>query len=166
MDTFCQPPITPNTQGENANAILTSERLNNPDALAETLPGLTINHAGYYNSEKNDVEGNPEKYLKLATHTSDGKKRKFTDTSNGNLQQKLLINRTLPIITMTIDPRIPDRVSTCGGTPRVHTTTNKKEVITDAAHSSARILWTHGHVSRTSRDGTTPRDGNVSVRSP
>ena len=33
MDTFCQTPVTPNTQGENENAILTSETLNNSDAL-------------------------------------------------------------------------------------------------------------------------------------
>ena len=48
VDTFCQMPVTPNTQGENYNAILTSERLNNSDALAETLKVLTINEAGFY----------------------------------------------------------------------------------------------------------------------
>ena len=36
-DNFCQTPVTPNTQRENENAILTSERLNNLDVLAETL---------------------------------------------------------------------------------------------------------------------------------
>ena len=36
-DNFCQTPVTPNTQGKNENAILTSERLNNLDALSETL---------------------------------------------------------------------------------------------------------------------------------
>ena len=51
-DTFCQTPVTPNTQGENENAILTSERLNNSDALKVTLKGLKINEAGYYESEK------------------------------------------------------------------------------------------------------------------
>ena len=33
MDNFCQSLVTTNTQGENANTILTSERPNNPDAL-------------------------------------------------------------------------------------------------------------------------------------
>ena len=37
MDTLCPPPVTTNTQGENANAILTSERINNLDALGKTL---------------------------------------------------------------------------------------------------------------------------------
>ena len=49
MDNFCQSPVTTNTQRDNANAILTSERINNSDALAETLKRLTINNAVYYN---------------------------------------------------------------------------------------------------------------------
>ena len=53
MDNFCQSPVTTNTEGENANAILTSERRNNQDVLAETLKGLTIdstmNNSAYYN---------------------------------------------------------------------------------------------------------------------
>ena len=52
MDTLSQTPITPNKQGENENAILISESLNNLDALSETLKGSTINDAGYYTSEK------------------------------------------------------------------------------------------------------------------
>ena len=50
-DTFSQRPVTPNTQGENENAILTSERLNNSDVLEEMLKGLKINDAGYYESD-------------------------------------------------------------------------------------------------------------------
>ena len=42
-------------------------------------------------------------------------------------------------------------------------TPNKKPVITDAAHSSAQTLQNpRKYVSRTGRDGTTSRDGNVS----
>ena len=52
MDNFYQYPVTPNTQGENENAILTSGRLNNSDTLAKTLKVLTINYAGYYNPDK------------------------------------------------------------------------------------------------------------------
>ena len=71
MDTFCQSPITTNTQGENSNAILMSEVINNLDALAETLKGLTSNDAAYYNSDKNDAEGDTASDPKVATHTSD-----------------------------------------------------------------------------------------------
>ena len=88
-----------------------SEVINNLDALAETLKGLTSNDAAYYNSDKNDAEGDTASDPKVATHTSDVKKRKVTDTSNRNTQQKILINQTLPIITRSIDPRIDDRVA-------------------------------------------------------
>ena len=142
-DNFCQTPVTPNTQGENENAILTIERLNNSDVLAESLKGLTINDAGYYESEsanENNAKGDPASDPKVYTHTSDRNKIKVTGTSNGNLQQKLLSNRTLPIITTKIDPPILDRVETCGGTPHALATPTTKGVITDKTHSSARIL--------------------------
>ena len=61
IDNFCQSPVTNNTQGENANVILTIESRNNLDVLAEMLKGLTIystiNDSAYYNSDKNDTEG-------------------------------------------------------------------------------------------------------------
>ena len=87
MDTFYQTPGIPNTQRESSNTILTSDILNNSDALVETLKGLTINNAGYYNPEKNDTEGDPTSDPKKATHTSDRKKIKITDTSNRNQQK-------------------------------------------------------------------------------
>ena len=87
MVTFCQSPVTTNTKGQNANTILTSQRINNLDTLAETLKVLTINDAGYYNSGKNYAEGDPASNPKVATHTSDGNKIKVTDTSNVNLKQ-------------------------------------------------------------------------------
>ena len=101
-------------------AILTSDGLNNSDVMAETLKGLTINNTRYYKSDsakENDTKGDPESNPKVATHTSDGNKRKVTDTSNRDLQQKLLSNLTLPIITMTIEPHIYNRVDTCRWTP-------------------------------------------------
>ena len=75
VDTFFRSPVTTNTQGENINAILTSERQNSSDALAETMKVLTIKNAGYYNSDENDAEGDPKIDPKVSTHTSDGKKR-------------------------------------------------------------------------------------------
>ena len=96
MNTFSQTPITPNTQIWNENTILKIEKRNKSDALAETLKGLKINGAGYYESyaaNENDAKGDTASHPKVATHTSDGKKRKVTDTSNGFLQQKLLSNQ-------------------------------------------------------------------------
>ena len=165
-ETFCKMPVTPNTQGENKNAILTSERLNNLDALAYTLKLLTINNAEYYESDKICAKGDLASYPKVDTHTSDWKKRKVTDTSNKNLQQKLLSNWTLPIITTTIEPWISDRIATCGGTPHVLPTHTTKGVITDAARSSPLFLRTPGYVRKTGRYGTTPRNGDFVVGSP
>ena len=71
--------------------ILKSDKLDKLDALEEMLKGLTINDADYYESNSanaNDAKGNPAIDLKIATHTSDGKKRKVMYTSNGYLQQK------------------------------------------------------------------------------
>ena len=85
---------TTNTQGENANIIFTSERRITLDVLAETLKGLTlhstINISAYYNSDKDDAESDPKIDPLEATHTSDGKKRKVTntDTTNGDSPQK------------------------------------------------------------------------------
>ena len=74
MDTFCQSLVTTNTKEENANTILTSERLNNSDALIETLKVLTISDAGYYRSDKNHAKGDPTSDPRVATHTSYGVK--------------------------------------------------------------------------------------------
>ena len=64
MDTYCQFPVTTNTQGDNANAIFTSKRRNTLDMLVETLKGLTldltINDSVYYNSDEDDAESDPK----------------------------------------------------------------------------------------------------------
>ena len=126
MDTYCQSPVTTNTQGDNANVIFTSERRNTSDMLAEAerLQVLTIdstiNDSTYYNSDEDDVEIDPKIDLLVATRTSDRKKIKVTDidTTNGNSPQNLLINLTLPIIIQPIDPRISDGVAAGRGTTR------------------------------------------------
>ena len=71
MDTFSQ---TLNTQRENENTILKSEKRDNLDVLTETLKGLTINDSGYYEPESanaNNEKGYPASNLQVATHTTD-----------------------------------------------------------------------------------------------
>ena len=90
MDTyFHRSPVTTNTQGEISN--VTNERRISSDILAETIKvfnGLTIqstiNDSEYYGSEEDDAAINPNRDPKVATHTSDGKKRKVTDTDTTN----------------------------------------------------------------------------------
>ena len=58
--------------------------------LSETLRGLTINDAGYYESKSanaNDAKGDPASNPKVDTHTSDRKKIKIVDTSNGDFKK-------------------------------------------------------------------------------
>ena len=80
MNTFCQSPVTTNTQVDNGNTIFTSERRNNSDMLAEMLKVLTldstIDTSAYYNSDEDDAEGDPKSDPLVATHTSEGKKEK------------------------------------------------------------------------------------------
>ena len=172
MNTFIQ---TSNTQRENENKILSSEKQNKLDALAETLKLLTIKDAGYSESDSasaNDATSNQASDPKIATHTSDEKKRKSIDTSNRYLQQKLLRNQTLPIITTMIDPRIDDRVAPCGASLDKLATPQTMEVIMDAACSSvqqrsaAQLLCTPRRISRTIRYSTTPGDCYIAVSSP
>ena len=69
--------------------ILTSEKLDKSDELAEMLKDLNINNAEYYVSDsvnKNDAKGDPARNPNTVTHTSDGNKRKDTYTSNRILQ--------------------------------------------------------------------------------
>ena len=113
-------------------------------------------------TQKDDRARNP----KTATHTSDDKKRKVTDTSNRDLQYKLFRNRTLLIITITMYPNIDDNIATCSGNPHTITTPLTKKVITDVACSSARVLRTPRHVNRTGRDSTNPGNTPHDVRSP
>ena len=103
---------------------------------------------------------------KTVNHTIDGKKRKVTDTSNGILQQKLLSNRNLLIVTTTMDSRIGDRIAICGGTHHMLVRSTTKEVITDAARRSTQVNRNPRRVIQTGRDGTNPGDCNIAVRSP
>ena len=86
------------------------------------------------------------------------------DTSNVILQQKLLINRTLPVVAPTMDPSIYDRIATCGGASHTLATPVIKEVIVDTACGSARFNRTPRHVSRMVRYGSTPVNTGIAVR--
>ena len=166
MDTFSQ---TSNTQGDNENTILKSEKLDKSDKLEEMLKDFTINNAEYYvsgSANTNDAKGDPASNPKTVNHTSDRNKRKVTDTSNGILQKKLLSNWTLPIVTTTMDPRIGDRIVTYGGTTHTLETNMTKEVIMDAVRSSARVNLAPSHISWIGRDGSTLCDTCIDVRHP
>ena len=65
-----------------------------------------------------------------------------------------------------MDPRIDDRIATCGGTLHMITMPMTKEVIIDVVQSSAQVNQTPRNVRRTGGYGTTPGDCEIDVRSP
>ena len=113
MDTFCQSPVTINTQRKNEN--VENERRISLGVLEETIKGFkgltlqsTINDYAYYNSEE-DVDGSDPKINSLvAIHTIDVNEGKITDTdtTNGNSPQKLLTNREIPVIIQGVIPPV------------------------------------------------------------
>ena len=130
-----------------------------------------INDSAYYHSEEYDAESDTNSHTKVATRTSDRKKRKFTDTdtNNRNSPQKSLINCIVPEIIPFIIPLIYQTTvkgfAVSGDTLHVYRTIHLKEIVTDAAHSAAHVFRNPVYVSWHFMDGTTPRYGNTSVRS-
>ena len=132
--------------------------------LAETLKVLTldstINDSAYYNLDEDDAESDPKSNPLVATHTREGKKRQVTDTdtTNGNYPQKLLFNRTLPMITPPIEPRIADGVADVRGTTHARQTIALKVIVTNTARSSARVFRDIADVNKKDMDGTIPQN--------
>ena len=163
-DTFSH---TSNTQIDNANAIFTSEKLDKSDELADKLKDLTINDAQYYVSNSataNDAKGDPASDPKTVTHTSDGK-GKVMDTINGNSQQKILSNRTLPVVVPTMNLRIDNRIVPIVGDFQTLFTPATKEVVADAECSSTWVDWTPRQLILTGVDGSTPGNTGLDLRS-
>ena len=127
------------TRPDNQNTFIsqstdTNDALRDPlhgpvtDDLADRLKDLTINDAECYVSKppiENDEKGNPAINHNTVNHTSDGK-GKVMNTSNGNSQQKLLSDRTLPVVILTINPRIDNRIAPIEGASQTLFTSVKK----------------------------------------
>ena len=173
MDTlFHQSPIMNNTKGEIAD--VTSERQISSDILAETIKVFnrltllsTIKDSADYHSEKNDAERDTKSDQVVATHTSDGKKRKVTDTdaTNVNFPHKLLINRIIPDIIPVVIPPVhqttADGVAASGETLHAVRTFLSKKIVTDAACSAAHVFKDPLVVNWKDTDGAIPRDRNT-----
>ena len=150
MDNFCQSPVTTNIQGNIAN--FPNERRISSDIMRETIKGFKgltidsiINNSAYYHSEEDEAEGDPNSDPKVATHTSERRKRKFTDTetTNVNSLHKLLINRLIteiiPFATSPIDKKTADDAAGSGETLHARCTILSKEIVMDAARRAAHF---------------------------
>ena len=109
VDTFSNAS---NTQRENASGIFTNEKLDKLDEPVDAIYNLTINDSKYSDSKtatasgsQGDITRNPE----TVTYTSNSKET-VTRISNGNYEQKLLSNWTIPAVILTINPRIDQRI--------------------------------------------------------
>ena len=127
----------------------------------------TINDSAYHYSEEDDTESDSNSDPKVATHTSDGKKRKVTDTetTNRNSPHKSLTDQLIPVVIPLIGQTNTDGVAASGNTLYVVRTIISKEIVTDAARSTAHVFRNPADVSWHDTDKTTPRDGNTFIRS-
>ena len=106
----------------------------------------TINDSEYYHSEEDDAESDPNSDPKVATHTSDRKKRNITDTNTNNRKSlhKLLINWLLldiiPVNTPLVDLTTTDGVAASVG--NLHACCAiflLKEIVADSVRSAAHV---------------------------
>ena len=79
-----------------------------------------------------------------------------THTSNRNFEQKLLSNRTIPVLPLPMNPSIDQGIAPIILSPQTLLTSARKEVIVDAALCSAWVHWTQWQVSSMGVDGSTP----------
>ena len=109
-----------------------------------------------------DAQGDPTHYLETVTHTSNANE-KFTYTSNGYFEHKLLSNCTLPVVVSTMNPRIDDRIAPIGGASQTLSTPATKEVSVHAVCGGEWVNRTLRQVSRTGVDRSTPCDTGLDV---
>ena len=104
-----------------------------------------------------DAQGDTTQNLKTVTQNSN-RKDKGMNTSNRNLEQKILSNRTLPVKVTKMKPRIDQRIAPILVAPQTLLTPVTKEVAADAAWSDPWVNRTLQQVRKTSADGSTPCD--------
>ena len=164
------------------------ERQNPSGIIAETIKYLkgctiqsTISDSAYSDSDEQvDAISDSEEQVdtinypnELVDAVSNPKRDPSSDekvatyTTNGNPPQKSLRSRFVPKIIQgairSIDHLVTEDAPGIQETLGARQAVLLKEVVTDAARSGARIFRTLRELSRTVRDGSTPRCVNTSV---
>ena len=114
-----------NTNRENANIIFTSDKLDKTEELVDAVNILTINYAEYYESNTataSDAQGD-------LTHNQEI----VTQTSNGNFEQKILRNLTIPVLPPTMNPGIDQGIVLIILSPHTILTPATKELVANVA---------------------------------
>ena len=122
------------------------------------MKNLTIKNAEYHESNiattsdtQFDITRNPE----TVTHTSNGNET-FTQTSSGNFEQKLLSNRTIPVLKPPMNPGTDQGIVPIILAPQTLLKPATKEVATDTASVGMWINRNTKQVSRTWVDRSAP----------
>ena len=165
MDTFIQSPVTTYTQRNKTD--VPNERQISLDILAEMIKGFkgltlqsTMNYSAYYHSDENDAKSDPKSDELVDTHSSDGKKRRVTDTdtTNGTSPHKLLINRLIPdiipVVILPMNQTTVDGVAEIGGTLHAVRMILFKDIVVDAVCSAACVFKYPTVVQWKETDGT------------
>ena len=103
--------------------------------MVEAVKNLKINHAKYYESNTatvSDSQGDLTRNPETVTHNINGNET-VTHTINGNFEQKILSNRTNPVVPPTMNPGIDQGIAPIILVPQMLLTPWKKEVVADAA---------------------------------
>ena len=131
-----------------------------------------INNSADNHSDKYDAKSDPKSDQVVATHISDGKEIKVTDTdtTKGNSPHKLLINRIIPeinpVVILTVNQTTVDRVAASGGTLHEVRTVLSNCIVTSAVYSAAHVFKEPLVVNWKYVGGTIPQDRNTVVMPP
>ena len=146
---------------EVATAIFISEKLDKLNELVDAVNNLTINNTKYFESNtatasdaQSDLTHNPE----TATCTSNCNET-VHHTSNGNFEQTILSNQTIPVVFLTMNPSIDQSIDPIVIAPQTLLMTTMKEVVSDAALGDAWVNKAMWQISWTGVNGSTP--GNI-----
>ena len=85
-----------------------------------------------------DAQGDPKRDPETVTNTINGNE-KVTHTSNRNFEQKILSNRTIPVVVPTMNTSIYQRIVPIVVAPHTLLTSTMKEVVADAASGGTEI---------------------------
>ena len=132
----------------NANGIFKSEKVDKSDELVDAVNNFTIKDTKYYESNTatgSDTQGDLTLNPEIVTHTS-----------NNNVEQKVLSNRTILVLTLTMNPVIDLEIALVVLVPQTLLTPATKEVVADVVSGGAWKNRTPRQVSRNGVDGSTP----------
>ena len=119
--------------------------------MVDAVNNLTINNAKYYKSSTvtaTDAQDNLTRNQETVTHTSN-ENETFIHTSNRNFGQKLLSNRTIPIMPPAMNPGIYQGIALIILALQTLLVHAMKEFVADTASGGARVNRTPRKLSRT-----------------